>query len=127
MLRSCSIAANTIRLTCRLLYQAFEGITYKLLLKFPAEYPYAAPQVEFAKKSLFHPNVHFETGQICLDILKDKWSPMYDVRTILLSIQSLLGEPNNESPLNGRAATLWNHQAEFRALVLKTASEASQH
>ncbi|KAF9614094.1 hypothetical protein IFM89_015356 [Coptis chinensis] len=39
-------------------------------------------------------------------IEQDKWSSAYDVRTILLSIQSLLGEPNTSSPLNNQAAAL---------------------
>lgn len=51
----------------------------------------------------FHPNVD-QHGNICLDILKEKWSAAYSVRTVLLSIQSLLGEPNNDSPLNAYAA-----------------------
>lgn len=55
----------------------------------------------------FHPNVD-QYGNICLDILKDKWSAAYSVRTILLSLQSLLGEPNNDSPLNAYAAKVGN-------------------
>ena len=51
----------------------------------------------------FHPNVD-QNGNICLDILKEKWSAAYSVRTVLLSIQSLLGEPNNDSPLDAYAA-----------------------
>lgn len=51
---------------------------------------------------------------LCLDILKEKWSALYDVRTILLSIQSLLSEPNNDSPLNTHAATLWKNQEEYK-------------
>ncbi|CAD6264912.1 unnamed protein product [Miscanthus lutarioriparius] len=58
-------------------------------------------------------------GNICLDILQDKWSSAYDVRTVLLSIQSLLGEPNNDSPLNTQAAALWANQEEFRKMVQK--------
>ncbi|KAJ6311557.1 hypothetical protein OIU77_013336 [Salix suchowensis] len=57
----------------------------------------------------FHPNVD-QFGNICLDILQDKWSSAYDCRTLLLSIQSLLGEPNPDSPLNSYAATLWNNK-----------------
>ncbi len=53
-------------------------------------------------------------GNICLDILKEKWSALYEVRTILLSIQSLLGEPNNDSPLNTHAAALWPDQVRRR-------------
>lgn len=45
-----------------------------------------------------------------LDILKEKWSAVYNVQTILLSIQALLGEPNNDSPLNGQAAQLWDQK-----------------
>lgn len=71
----------------------------------------------------FHPNVDIY-GNICLDILKDKWSAAYSVRTVLLSIQSLLGEPNNDSPLNTHAAKLWSNQAEFRALLLSKHHES---
>nr|CAD1833410.1 unnamed protein product [Ananas comosus var. bracteatus] len=66
----------------------------------------------------FHPNVDL-CGNICLDILQDKWSSAYDVRTILLSVQSLLGEPNNDSPLNTQAAAMWANQEEFRKMVEK--------
>ncbi|KAF9595081.1 hypothetical protein IFM89_036970 [Coptis chinensis] len=51
--------------------------------------------------------------------LMDKWSSAYDVRTILLSIQSLLGEPNTSSPLNNQAAALWSNQEEYRKMVQK--------
>lgn len=76
----------------------YSGQNYKLQLEFTNSYPYSAPIVKFITPC-FHPNVDL-SGVICLDILKDKWSALYDVTTILLSIQSLLGEPNNESPLN---------------------------
>lgn len=90
----------------------YAGLTYKLSLEFPQSYPYSAPTVRFATQC-FHPNVD-NAGNICLDILKDKWSALYDVRTILLSIQSLLGEPNNESPLNPQAAELWSDQTKYK-------------
>ena len=67
----------------------YEGLTYKLSLEFPCGYPYKAPTVKF-DTPIFHPNVD-NGGNICLDILKEKWSALYDVRTILLSLQSLLG------------------------------------
>nr|XP_037858102.1 ubiquitin-conjugating enzyme E2 C-like isoform X2 [Chlorocebus sabaeus] len=60
---------------------------------------------------------------ICLDILKDKWSALYDVRTILLSIQSLLGEPNSDSPLNTQAAELWRNPTAFKKYLQETYSK----
>ncbi|CAO2162118.1 unnamed protein product [Urochloa humidicola] len=96
---------------------AYEGTSYRLALAFTAEYPYKPPKVRF-DTPCFHPNVDAH-GNICLDILQDKWSSAYDVRTILLSIQSLLGEPNNDSPLNTQAAALWANQEEFRKMVEK--------
>jgi ubiquitin-conjugating enzyme E2 C len=90
----------------------YEGLSYKLRLDFPANYPYTAPTVTFTTPC-FHPNVD-SNGNICLDILKEKWSALYEVRTILLSIQSLLAEPNNESPLNTHAAELWANQVAYK-------------
>ncbi|KAL3581432.1 hypothetical protein D5086_015764 [Populus alba] len=89
---------------------AYEGLSYKLSLRFPLDYPFKPPQVKF-ETMCFHPNVD-QFGNICLDILQDKWSSAYDCRTILLSIQSLLGEPNPDSPLNNYAAKLWNNEEE---------------
>ncbi|NP_001290894.1 ubiquitin-conjugating enzyme E2 C [Esox lucius] len=94
----------------------YEGLRYKLSFEFPSGYPYKAPRVKFITHC-FHPNVD-DQGFICLDILKDKWSALYDVRSILLSIQSLLGEPNNESPLNTTAAGLWDNQEAFKAHLM---------
>merc|ERR1712098_151234 len=62
-------------------------------------------------------------GNICLDILQEKWSALYEVRTILLSIQSLLGEPNNDSPLNTHAAELWSNQVAYKKYLLKSMKE----
>merc|ERR1711994_235873 len=90
----------------------YEGLKYKLKLEFPSGYPYTAPNVKFTTPC-FHPNVDTH-GNICLDILKEKWSALYEVRTILLSIQSLLGEPNNDSPLNTHAAELWSNQVAYK-------------
>ncbi|XP_030741615.1 ubiquitin-conjugating enzyme E2 C-like isoform X3 [Echinops telfairi] len=88
-----------------LMMSVYKGLRYKLSLEFPSGYPYNAPTVKFLTPC-YHPNVDTQ-GNICLDILKDKWSALYDVRTILLSIQTLLGEPYIDSPLNTHAAELW--------------------
>lgn len=90
----------------------YTGHKYKLSLEFPNSYPYAPPVVKFLTPC-FHPNVD-GCGSICLDILKDKWTALYDVRTILLSIQSLLAEPNTQSPLNQQASYLWNNQPAYK-------------
>lgn len=95
----------------------YEGLKYKLRLEFPAGYPYTAPTVRFTTPC-FHPNVD-QYGNICLDILKEKWSALYEVRTILLSIQSLLAEPNTNSPLNVDASKLWSNQAAFKKVLLE--------
>merc|ERR1711988_792352 len=104
----------------------YEGLSFKLSLKFPsgnggACYPYAPPVVKF-ETPCFHPNVD-QHGNICLDILKDKWSAVHNIRTVLLSIQSMLSDPNNDSPLNGYAAALWESQEEFKKTLLRKYEE----
>ncbi|GAB5035469.1 ubiquitin-conjugating enzyme e2 n [Nannochloropsis oceanica] len=79
--------------------------TFKLELFLPADYPMAPPKVRFLTK-MYHPNID-KLGRICLDILKDKWSPALQIRTVLLSIQALLSCPNPEDPLNNQVAELW--------------------
>uniref|UniRef100_A0A1A9W9B6 UBC core domain-containing protein n=1 Tax=Glossina brevipalpis TaxID=37001 RepID=A0A1A9W9B6_9MUSC len=56
--------------------------------------------------AVFHPNI-YANGAICLDILQNRWSPTYDVSAILTSIQSLLSDPNPNSPANSTAAQLY--------------------
>ncbi|CAG5130589.1 unnamed protein product [Candidula unifasciata] len=95
----------------------YENLAYKLSLTFPATYPIEAVKVKF-ETPCYHPNVDSH-GNICLDILKEKWSALYDVRTVLLSIQSLLGEPNIDSPLNAQAADLWKDQTLYKKVLLE--------
>jgi ubiquitin-conjugating enzyme E2 A len=83
----------------------WEGGTFKLTLEFTEEYPNKPPKVKFVTK-MFHPNV-YASGQICLDILQNQWSPIYDIAAILTSIQSLLTDPNPNSPANVEAAKLY--------------------
>ena len=55
---------------------------------------------------IYHPNVD-KLGRICLDVLKDKWSPALQIRTVLLSIQALLSAPNPDDPLDNNVADHW--------------------
>jgi len=102
---------------------AYEGMTFKLRLAFPADYPFTSPKVTFVTPC-WHPNVD-AAGNICLDILKDKWTAAYSALTVLLSLQTLLGDPNNDSPLNAQAAGQWADQAGFRRLVVRKYREAT--
>jgi ubiquitin-conjugating enzyme E2 N len=72
------------------------GGIFKLELFLPADYPMAPPKVRFLTK-MYHPNID-KLGRICLDILKDKWSPALQIRTVLLSIQALLVSPCSGGP-----------------------------
>ena len=74
------------------------GGIYSLRLTFCDRYPEKPPKVRFTTK-MFHPNVYAD-GNICLDIIAAKWSPSYTVSSILTSIQSLLTDPNVQSPAN---------------------------
>ncbi|RVW82651.1 Ubiquitin-conjugating enzyme E2 2 [Vitis vinifera] len=80
--------------------------TFKLTLQFTEEYPNKPPTVRFVSR-MFHPNIYAD-GSICLDILQNQWSPIYDVAAILTSIQSLLCDPNPNSPANSEAARMFS-------------------
>lgn len=88
----------------------FENGTFKLELYLPEDYPMAAPKVRFMTK-IYHPNID-KLGRICLDILKDKWSPALQIRTVLLSIQALLSAPNPDDPLANDVAEKWKANEE---------------
>ncbi|XP_036360200.1 ubiquitin-conjugating enzyme E2 N isoform X1 [Octopus sinensis] len=83
----------------------YEGGVFNLELFLPEEYPMSAPKVRFLTK-IYHPNID-KLGRICLDILKDKWSPALQIRTVLLSIQALLSAPNPDDPLANDVAEQW--------------------
>merc|ERR1712195_461877 len=80
----------------------YENGIFKLELFLPEEYPMAPPKVRFLTK-IYHPNID-KLGRICLDILKDKWSPALQIRTVLLSVQALLSAPEPSDPLDTNVA-----------------------
>lgn len=75
----------------------YSGGNFILTVNIPDNYPFKPPKVTF-KTRIWHPNVS-DNGYICLDILKSRWTPVTTLRGVLLSVQSLMQDPNPESPL----------------------------
>ena len=63
------------------------------------------PKVKFLTK-IFHPNIDWRTGEVCIDILKSEWSPMWNVMSLEAAISSILMDPNADSPLNCDAGNM---------------------
>jgi ubiquitin-conjugating enzyme E2 D/E len=75
----------------------YAGGVFNLMIQFPPDYPFKPPKVQFTTK-IYHPNINSQGG-ICLDILKDQWSPALSISKVLLSISSLLTDANPDDPL----------------------------
>ena len=80
----------------------YEGGKFKLRMKFPKDYPFSPPKVVFLTK-VYHPNIT-KDGLICLDTLNKQWSAALTVGKVLLSIMSLLSDPNPNDPLDTKIA-----------------------
>lgn len=84
-------------------------------IKIPEGYPFEPPKMRFVTR-LWHPNVSSQTGAICLDILKDAWSPALTIKTALLSLQALLSAPEPTDPQDAQVAEQYlNDRAEFES------------
>lgn len=68
-------------------------------------YPMQPPKV-FLLTKIFHPNIHFQTGEICLEVFKENWTPSWTLESIIRAILFLLSNPNPDSPLNCDAGNL---------------------
>lgn len=84
----------------------YEGGCFELDLKLSSRYPLEPPNVVF-KTRIFHPNVN-DRGDICLDVLNTQWSPALSLQKVLLSVLSLLTDPNFADPLNASASALFH-------------------
>lgn len=108
----------------------YEGGFFKANLKFPKDFPNLPPEMKFISE-MWHPNV-YEDGKVCISILhppgedamnsqesaEERWRPILGVEQILVSVISMLSDPNDESPANIDAAVMWrNDRAAFKKKV----------
>ncbi|KAI9336176.1 ubiquitin-conjugating enzyme e2 g2 [Obelidium mucronatum] len=109
----------------------YENGIFTATLSFPNDYPLSPPQMKFTPP-LFHPNIYSD-GRVCISILhapgddplgyelaSERWSPVQSVEKILLSVVSMLAEPNDESGANIEASKMWRtNREQFNAIVKK--------
>lgn len=91
----------------------YSGGIFRVDINIPTDYPFAPPKMKFVTK-VWHPNISSQTGAICLDILKDQWSPALTIKTALLSLQALLSTPEPNDPQDAEVANMYlSNRAEF--------------
>lgn len=91
----------------------YAGGKFRVDIVIPNEYPFSPPKMKFIT-SVYHPNVSSQTGAICLDILKDQWSPALTMKTALISLQALLCAPEPDDPQDAVVANIYKtNRAEF--------------
>ncbi len=100
----------------------YQAGRFTLSISFSNDHPFKPPKVMFVTK-IFHPNIDND-GKICLDILKDNWSPVYKLYDIIKTVMSLLKKPNPDDPLSPEAAALYKSDiVEFKNRVVGRKTE----
>ncbi|KAK8052851.1 ubiquitin-conjugating enzyme protein [Apiospora saccharicola] len=106
----------------------FEGGSWKIHVELPEQYPYKSPSIGFVNR-IYHPNIDELSGSVCLDVINQTWSPMFDMINIFeVFLPQLLRYPNPSDPLNGEAAALLmrepkSYDAKVKEYVQKYASK----
>jgi len=101
---------------------SYDGGCFVVDINIPSGYPFEPPKMKYDTK-VWHPNVSSQTGAICLDILKNEWSPALTIRTALISLQALLAAPEPDDPQDAQVA---NQLKNTPDLFYKTAKEWTQ-
>jgi ubiquitin-conjugating enzyme (huntingtin interacting protein 2) len=81
----------------------YQGGNFEVDIVIPEQYPFSPVKMKFITK-VYHPNVSSASGAICLDILKDAWSPVLTLKSTLISLQSLLCSPEPNDPQDAEVA-----------------------
>lgn len=114
----------------------YHGGYFKAQMKFPSDFPYSPPSFRFTPP-IYHPNV-YKDGKLCISILHpagdpttdepdaETWSPVQTVETVLISILSLLEDPNINSPANVDAAVDWRKNRKAYNAKVKAEVERSK-
>lgn len=89
----------------------YQGGVFTVDIRIPDQYPFVPPKCVFNTR-VWHPNISSQTGAICLDILKDAWSPAMTIRTVLLSLQALLCAPEPDDPQDAQVAEQYKSHPE---------------